>query len=99
MHSVFPVIDCGGIDAELVCKLPLREPSGPAGRTETSGKGGGRCRGIVAQKPSDGGIVLDGGVGCVAFPEGEGLGIDPDLLGNLLLEKSEVHPAGTDVVA
>ncbi len=98
MHPILPIANCGGIDAEFLGKLPLRQPSGPAGRPETLGKGGGR-RGIVAQKSDDGGNVLDGGGGCVAFPEGEGLSVDADLLRSLSLEKSQVDPARTDVVA
>ncbi len=98
VHPIFPVADRGGIDAEFMSQLLLRQASGPAGRTEAFGEGASRRRRIVAQKSNDGGNVLNGGVGCVAFPEGDGLRVDPDLLGNLLLEKPEVDPAGADMV-
>jgi len=38
-------------------------------------------------------------MGCVAFPVGNRLFVNPDVVGNLLLEKSKVDPAGADVVA
>jgi len=41
MHPIFPVADGGGIDAEFVGKLPLREPTCPACRDEAFGEGGG----------------------------------------------------------
>jgi len=99
MLPIFPVADRCGIDAEFVGKLLLRQPSGPACCSETFREGSWWCRGIVAQKSNDGGNVLDGGVGCVAFPEGHGLRVDPYLLSNLLLEESEVDPPGADMVA
>jgi len=98
MHPIFPVIDCGGIDAEFVRKLPLRQPSRPAGGTETFGEGGCRRRGIVAQKSNDGRDVVHNGLGFVAFPVRDGRCTDPDLLANLLLEKSKIDSAGADMV-
>lgn len=67
MHPIFPIADRGGVDAEFACKLPLRQPSGPLGGTETFWEGGCLFREIVAQKSDDGGssAVRSGGTcGC-----------------------------------
>ncbi len=99
MQPGLPILKRTGIDTHPPSHLPPGEPLRPAGGDEPFGEGGGRCRGIVAQKSDDPGNVLNQGAGFVAFPVRDGRFADPGVFGNLPLEDAEVDPAGTDVVA
>lgn len=99
MLTVFPIPDSARINAQFLRQFLLGEPSCPASRGEAFGKRGGWGRRIVPEKSDDRGYVTDWRPGCVALPVRDGECTDPDLLGDLLLEESEVHPSGTEVVA
>lgn len=99
MLTVFPVSDRRGIYAEFGGQLLLGKPSYSAGVDEASWKSSRLGRGIVSQEADDGWNVLDRGLGCAVFPIGDGQRMHPDPLGDLLLEESEVNPAGADMVS
>jgi len=87
------------INAQLRGHLPLRQ----AERLACSGKpfrefGGGRLR-IVSQESDDLRHVADFGDGCVDFPVSNGLFVNSNLVGNLLLEEIQVQAARSDMVA
>ena len=98
MQTSFPVLDGARIDAEIASQLLLGQPTRSASANEAFGKAGPLSRGIVTEKPDDGRNISDGRQGRVAFPVGNGQGTDPDDLGNLRLEETQVRSAGADVV-
>ena len=67
------------------------------GRDEALGEGTGWIRGIVTQEANDGRNPPERGLGFVAFPIANRPLVDPDLGGNLRLEKSKVESAGAKV--
>ena len=99
MPPCLPAHQRGRIDAQLLGHLPLRQTERPAGACQEFWESGGGRQGIVAQKPDDGWNVLDRGLGCVAFPVGDGQRMHADQLGNLRLEEAKVQSAGADMVS
>ena len=99
MQPGLPVLDGRRINPQLLGHLPLRqaEPSSRGDKALREGVGGGQ--GIVTQEPDDGRDVADGRNGCVAFPVGSCEFVNADLVGNLLLQESEVQAALAEVVA
>ena len=97
--TIFPVSYSGGINAERRGELLLGHTLSPAGSGEPFGKRICRREGVVPQESDNRRDVLDRRLGCVALPVGDGQWTDPDEVGNLRLEETEVDPAGSDMVA
>ncbi len=100
VQTSFPVSNRSGVDTKGACQLLLGHSVRPARCGEAFRKESGRQgKGIVVQESDDRRNVLDRGLGRVAFPVRDGRCTNPNLLGNLRLEETQVHPAGTDMVA
>ena len=99
MPSGFPIIHRSRIDTQLRGHLPLRQAEHPACGGKALREGGSGRQRVIPQELNDGRHVADLRDGCVAFPAGNGLFVNPDLVGNLLLEEIEVQAVGAETVA
>ena len=98
MPPSLPAHQCRRIDAQLPGHLPLREAKRPARGSKAFRERAGRGQGVVSQELNDGRHIADLGDGCVAFPAGNGLFVNPDLVGNLLLEELKVESPRAEMI-
>ena len=94
----FPAHQRCRIDTQLRCHFPLREAKRRSRGSKALRDGIGRRLWVVADESNDGGDVADLGDGCVAFPAGNSLFVNSDLVGNLLLKEFEVQPTRANMI-
>ena len=94
----FPAHQCRRIDAQLLGHLPLRKTKHFSHTDKPVRKCLSLRNRVVSKEVQDGRNEVNLRRGCVAFPAGNGLFVNPDLVGNLLLEEVQVEATLADVV-
>jgi len=98
MPARFPTLYRGGVHAQRLGYLPLRNPQHLTCRDQLFRDGLNWREGVVAEELENCGDATDHGSGFVAFPVADGCFVNADFVCNLLLEESEIQAALAEVV-